>query len=107
MATSYPKPLWQRKITLNNMSGIPYHTGSTFLVEYSTNYTNFYTTSFEEMIQAREISGAGTYDFTGSVSWNTIKLNVGESGLVLIPTGSVAIRLTDLEYPTSQFTEYI
>jgi hypothetical protein len=107
MATSYSKPLWQRRITLNSMSGIPYHTGSTFLVEYSTDYTNFYTTSFYDDIQTREISSAGTYDFTGSVSWNTLTLNVGESGLVLIPTGSVAIRLTDLQYPTSQYTEYI
>lgn len=89
--------LKQRKITLNNISGIPSHTGSTFLVEYSTDYINFYTKSIDMIVN-------NTY--TGSVNWNEVYLPyAGATASVLLPTGSVAMRLTDLEYPTSQYTE--
>ena len=91
--------LKQRKITLNNISGIPSHTGSTFLVEYSTDYVNFYTTSIDMIVRNA---------YTGSVNWNVVNLPfVGATGSVLLPTGSVAMRLTDLEYPTSKYTEIL
>lgn len=98
--------LTQRKITLNNISGVPYHTGSTFLVEYSTDYVNFYTTSLDMI---RQSGSFYENPFTSSlVDWNTISLpNVGATASVLIPENSVAMRLTDLQYPTSQYTEYI
>ena len=91
----------QRKITLNSISGIPSHTGSTFLVEYSTDYINFYTSSIDLFVSPRT-----TFVSTGSVKWNEVYLPyAGATASVLLPTGSVAMRLTDLEYPTSQYTE--
>jgi len=96
----------QRKVTLNNISGIPSHTGSTFLVEYSTDYINYYTSSIDLFVSPRLTAlNVGTY-FTGSVKWNEVYLPyAGATASVLLPTGSVAMRLTDLEYPTSQYTE--
>jgi hypothetical protein len=94
----------QRKITLNNISGIPSHTGSTFLVEYSLDYVNYYTSSIDLFVSP---SGVGPgITVTGSVKWNEVYLPyAGATASVLLPTGSVAMRLTDLEYPTSQYTE--
>jgi|LakMenE18May11ns_1017448.scaffolds.fasta_scaffold9505580_2 hypothetical protein len=95
----------QRKITLNNISGIPSHTGSTFLVEYSTDYVNFYTSSIDLFVSENSI-GPSIGPFTGSIKWNEVYLPyAGATASVLLPTGSVAMRLTDLEYPTSQYTE--
>ena len=94
----------QRKITLNNISGIPSHTGSTFLVEHSFDYVNFYTTSID-LIVAPNLYFTPPY-FTGSVKWNEVYLPyIGATASILLPTGSVAMRLTDLEYPTSKYTE--
>jgi hypothetical protein len=98
----------QRKITLNSISGIPSHTGSTFLVEYSTDGTNFYTSSIDLFVYApNTVANVGTY-FTGSVKWNEVYLPyAGATASVLLPTGSVAMRLTDLEYPTSQYIQIL
>jgi hypothetical protein len=95
----------QRKITLNSISGIPSHTGSTFLVEHSFDYVNFYTTSIDLLVSPGP-SGPAAGPFTGSVKWNEVYLPyAGATASVLLPTGSVAMRLTDLEYPTSKYTE--
>ena len=96
----------QRKVTLNNISGIPSHTGSTFLVEYSTDYINFYTSSIDLFVSPDGGYGPAIGPFTGSIKWNEVYLPyAGATASVLLPTGSVAMRLTDLEYPTSQYTE--
>jgi hypothetical protein len=96
--------LEQRKITLGNISGIPNHTGSTFLVEYSLDYANYYTTSID-LITMQSANNASPF-VTSLLNWNTVFLpNVGATASILIPTGSVAMRLTDLEYPTSKYTE--
>ena len=99
-------PLQQRTITLSNISGIPYHTGSTFLVEYSLDCVNYYTTSIDL------ITLQGTYyasPFTASlVDWNTVFLPyAGATASVLIPTGSLCMRLTDLQYTSSKYVEIL
>jgi hypothetical protein len=93
----------QRKITLNNISGIPNHTGSTFLVEYSLDYINYYTSSIDLFVSPR----TALTIYTGSIKWNEVNLPyVGATASILLPTGSVAMRLTDLQYPSSQHTEF-
>jgi hypothetical protein len=100
--------LEQRKITLNSISGgSPYHTGSTFLVEYSLDCVNYYTTSID-MITLQGV-GSNASPFTSSLlDWNTVFLPaVGATASILIPRNSTCMRLTDLEYPTSQYIQIL
>jgi hypothetical protein len=98
--------LQQRKITLGNISGIPNHTGSTFLVEYSLDCANYYTTSINLITQQNTLTSS---PFTSSLlDWNTVFLpNVGATASILIPTGSLCMRLTDLQYPNSKFVQIL
>ena len=89
----------QREITLTSISGVATHTGSKFLVEYSLDCINY-----------RRVTTAMIADaaITGSFNWSEIDLpNTGSSALVLIPTGSACIRLTDLTFPGSKYVEFI
>lgn len=48
------------------------------------------------------------FELTGSINWSEIDLpNTGSSALVLIPTGSTCIRLTDLTFTGSKYVEFI
>ncbi len=101
-------PLQQRKITLNSISGGgPYYTGSTFLVEYSLDCVNYYTTSIDLITQ----QSAGVYasPFTASLlDWNRVTLpQVGATASILIPTGSTCMRLTDVNFPTAQYIQIL
>jgi hypothetical protein len=93
----------QRRITLDSISGVATHTGSKFLVEYSLDCINYrrVTTS---MVVNEPIG----FELTGSINWSEIDLpNTGSSALVLIPTGSTCIRLTDLTFTGSKYVEFI
>lgn len=100
--------LQQRKITLNSISGgETFRTGSTFLVEYSLDCVNYYTTSID-LITLQNVPLYAS-PFTASlVDWNRITLpNVGATGYALIPTGSTCMRLTDVYFPTLQYVQIL
>jgi hypothetical protein len=89
----------QREITLTSISGVATHTGSKFLVEYSLDCINY-----KKVTSAMVCNAA----LTGSINWSEIDLpNTGSSALVLIPTGSTCIRLTDLTFTGSKYVEFI
>ena len=93
-----------RIITLNSINP---QTGSVFLLEYSSDCTNYYTTSRSEF----PIAYPG---YTSSLDWNqylnTITLSsVGATASVLIPETATCLRLTNLvgECSGSQYVEVI
>lgn len=101
--------LQQRKITLNSISGgETFRSGSTFLVEYSLDCVNYYTTSLD-LITLQSAGGTYPSPYTASLlDWNRITLpNVGATGYALIPTGSTCMRLTDVYFPTLQYVQIL
>jgi hypothetical protein len=90
--------LEQRKITLETKaSGV----GDTFLVEWTTDLINYYTTSIDLI---NVISSGITASL---LNWNQVYLPyAGSEATSLISTGSLAIRLTDLG-PSCYGTKYI
>jgi len=93
----------QRRITLDTISGVATHTGSKFLVEYSLDCINYRKVTNSMVVNTPFYGGS-----TGSIVWSEIDLpNTGSSALVLIPTGSTCIRLTDLTFTGSKYVEFI
>ena len=100
----------QKKITLGTISGIPFHTGSTFLVEYSYDCVNYETVTPEDFWVPTYLPGIPGQNYVTSslLSWNTVYLPyAGATASVIIPTGSACMRLTDLEFPESKFVEIL
>jgi hypothetical protein len=98
-----------RIITLNSITP---QTGSVFLLEYSSDCTNYYTTSVSNITGSGDIYIPITY--TSSLNWdaylNTITLaSVGATASVLIPDTATCLRLTNLvgECSGSQYVEVI
>ena len=98
-----------RIITLNSINP---QTGSVFLLEYSSDCTNYYTTSVSNITGSGDIYIPITY--TSSLNWNayinTITLSsVGATASVLIPQTATCLRLTNLvgTYAGTQYVEII
>lgn len=85
--------LLQTNIILNTKG---YSAGNIFLVEWSTDCINYYTTSIDLILTSSAIYGG--YDKVNSdVNWNQIYLPTPtSSAYALVSTGSQCIRLTDL-----------
>jgi hypothetical protein len=97
----------QKKITLGTISGIPFHTGSTFLVEYSYDCVNYETVTPEDF-WVPFYEETSDYVTSSLLSWNTVYLpQAGATASVIIPTGSACMRLTDLEFPESKYVEIL
>jgi hypothetical protein len=95
----------QKKITLGTISGIPFHTGSTFLVEYSYDCVNYETVTPKDF-EVPFVELFGGYVSSSLLSWNTVYLpQAGATASVIIPTGSACMRLTDLEFPESTYIQ--
>jgi hypothetical protein len=82
-----------RIITLNSINP---QTGSVFLLEYSSDCTNYYTTSFSDISE-----NIPSPEYTASLDWNqylnTITLSsVGATVSVLVPETANCLRLTNL-----------
>jgi hypothetical protein len=107
--------LLKRILTLNSITP---QTGSTFLVEYSTDCVNYYTASFLNNVLYPNIVAAGNISgiyYTSSLyDWNDYLNTVtfasaSNTASILIPTGSNCIRLTNLVEPCvgTQYVEII
>ena len=97
----------QKKITLGTISGIPFHTGSTFLVEYSYDCVNYSTVTTLDLAPPFYEEDSN-YITSSLLSWNTVFLpQAGATASILIPTGSACMRLTDLEFPESKYVEIL
>jgi len=95
--------LQKRILTLNSITP---QTGSTFLVEYSTDCINYYTASFLNNVLSAYIPAPefGIYYTSSLYDWNDYLNTVtfasaSNTASILIPTGSNCIRLTNLVEP--------
>jgi hypothetical protein len=88
--------LKKRILTLNSITP---QTGSTFLVEYSTDCINYYTASFSnDVLSSTAVITSSLLDWNSYTNTVTFA-SASNTASILIPTGSNCIRLTNLVEP--------